>query len=102
MINPLPGGGKARKTLVSRQSWEWFLCWISSLSASQANELSSTFSFHFRNCQIGEYYENKVCRICPNGTYSLHENSQLEITTCQRCPSSALQIKYESEMAIGE
>jgi hypothetical protein len=43
----------------------------------------------FRHCIAGEYYSNGECIICASGSYSLKNNSDLSITSCNECPSEA-------------
>jgi hypothetical protein len=48
---------------------------------------------NFRQCRTGEYYADRVCSPCRNGTYSITDPSGLslaeirEVNVCKDCPS---------------
>lgn len=46
----------------------------------------------FRTCLVGEKFvkETGECITCPLGTYSLRNNSELSVTSCNACPSNAV------------
>lgn len=43
----------------------------------------------FRQCRRGEYYADGACLLCPEGKYSIRENRNNAIRTCDSCPSAA-------------
>ena len=51
--------------------------------------------YDFRPCVRGEYYADRICHSCENGTYSLadpgteYELSELTSDVCESCPSEA-------------
>lgn len=47
------------------------------------------FPVSFRSCYRGEYYSQGMCLECPTGSYSLKDNSDLSVTTCEKCPDEA-------------
>ena len=55
---------------------------------------ATSVKYSFRPCERGEYFSDRECRMCPNGTYSfiLPETSQLymlDASTCNACPHEA-------------
>ena len=54
-----------------------------------------TFEFVFRACTRGEYYEERICNPCPEGSYSFADPDLLALSemtkaaVCQSCPSEA-------------
>ena len=48
---------------------------------------SASMNVRFRRCTYGEYYAlSEKCILCPNGSYSLEDNSDMTITSCRPCP----------------
>jgi predicted outer membrane repeat protein len=59
-------------------------------SDSSTTVSDTTANLHFRECKRGEYYSNGECIECGDGTYSLLDNFDLSVTTCNYCPINAL------------
>ena len=61
---------------------------------------------YFRNCVVGEYYGDRICQSCANGTYSFVDPSNLELgdiglSICEECPSQASQC-YKDKLFLKE
>lgn len=64
---------------------------ISFTTGIVAESLTAVLSF--RDCVRGEYFSDRVCTVCPVGSYSLVEPdvkslSELTYSVCQQCPNS--------------
>lgn len=60
----------------------------------------------FRECVTGEYYGERVCQPCANGSYSFKDPSGLELSmitasVCETCPSQAEQC-YKDTIILKE
>jgi hypothetical protein len=66
---------------------------IAALSDSVANE--TAIEFYFRACSRGEYYGERICNACENGSYSFADPGDFVLSemtkeaVCQPCPSQA-------------
>ena len=61
-----------------------------SVSASGLNNIEPiVIEISFRGCYRGEYYYSGACYECSNGTYSLKDNDDLNVTWCSDCPTHA-------------
>ncbi|EAR82391.2 transmembrane protein, putative (macronuclear) [Tetrahymena thermophila SB210] len=61
-----------------------------------SNQFSITINFQFRDCQVGEIYQNisstkTSCYICPTGSYSLVTPNYYEKQTCNQCSNENTQ-----------
>jgi hypothetical protein len=76
---------------------------VTALSDSVANE--SAFEFGFRACSRGEYYAERICNACENGSYSFADpgdfvlSEMTKAAVCQPCPSEASYC-YKDTMAL--
>ncbi|KAL4463770.1 hypothetical protein ABPG72_022824 [Tetrahymena utriculariae] len=60
------------------------------------NQFSITLNFQFRDCQVGEIYQNisstkTSCYVCPTGSYSLITPNYYEKQTCNQCSNENTQ-----------
>jgi hypothetical protein len=66
---------------------------VTALSDSVANEVA--FEFDFRSCSRGEYYGERMCNSCENGSYSFADPGEFTLSEmtkaalCQPCPAEA-------------
>jgi predicted outer membrane repeat protein len=60
-----------------------------STALSLIETLDAGIKLQFRKCYRGEYYTEKECIKCSNGSYSLADNSDLSVTECTSCPSNS-------------
>jgi hypothetical protein len=62
------------------------------ISVSASVELMTNFTLSFRKCDIGEYFADKICKTCEEGTFSLKNTSVLsdldQASTCEPCPAN--------------
>ncbi|KAL4426423.1 hypothetical protein ABPG74_004440 [Tetrahymena malaccensis] len=61
-----------------------------------SNQFSITLNFQFRDCQVGEIYQNisttkTACYVCPTGSYSLVTPNYYEKQTCNQCSNENTQ-----------
>jgi hypothetical protein len=64
--------------------------------SSESNDVESTFfALTFRSCVRGEYYQDRICISCENGTYSTTDPSTKSLSelrnsdVCKACPSGS-------------
>jgi hypothetical protein len=55
-----------------------------------AASVATSFGLTFRSCKRGEYYADKSCLICEEGSYSLEDDVPLSANKlCRKCPQEA-------------
>lgn len=55
---------------------------------------TAVLRFHFRECETGEFYRDRICQPCANGSYSFVDPTGLTLSEippslCKTCPSQA-------------
>ena len=69
---------------------------VSFFTTVQSLSMRTQVTFYFRDCQIGEYFAERVCWFCEKGTYSITDPHDIELSkltqkaTCHTCPSGAM------------
>ncbi len=63
---------------------------LSFVGSVEGRLTSKMLNLTFRKCRVGEYYENFGCHPCPTGTYSLSNNIDTIVSSCNICPESAV------------